>query len=360
MTERPACGGPILRCGRRVGGSRVAVGCVLLFALGSCVARTAGVADPEPGPFGARVSGLVGDGISDEWNLAGEAGDFIGVEARSDRFSAVVEVVSPGGDVLARGEDGGTGSGARATALLPAAGEYRVRVAAGESSAEGEYLVVARRMEVRDLELDALVSATADEPMVWRFAGAAEQAVCVRASSGDFDAVVRLMASDGGEIGSADGGGRGADSCLDVTLPAAGAHFVLVATPTGLFPAGGSYSVGVFTEPPPAGPRIEMDVPVTAELGSDGRDVWSFDGVAGQVVIVEVGSSDFDTVIRLVAPAGEEIASDDDGGDRTDSALTATLPASGVYEVEVTSFDARAGVYEIVVRAVAPDPEDEV
>ena len=56
-------------------------------------------------------------------------------------------------------------------------------------------------------------------------------------------------------------------------------------------------------------------------IGGDdsGTAIWTFEGVAGQAVVVEASSDDFDTTLRLVSPSGDQVAYDDDGGDGLNS-----------------------------------------
>ena len=80
--------------------------------------------------------------------------------------------------------------------------------------------------------------------------------------------------------------------------------------------------------------------------------LWSFEGVAGQMVGVKASSEDFDTVIKLLSPTAEVLAVNDDGDIDTNSELTAILPETGRYLVQVTSFDGGSGGYEVVVNSV--------
>ena len=75
-------------------------------------------------------------------------------------------------------------------------------------------------------------------------------------------------------------------------------------------------------------------------------DRYSFNASAGQQVTVLLRSPTFDTYLYLLGPSGAVIAEDDDGGggtDGTDSRIPPgsgffTLPSSGTYIIEATSF----------------------
>ena len=96
------------------------------------------------------------------------------------------------------------------------------------------------------------------------------------------------------------------------------------------------------------------------ELGPDGvgsaalRDLssahnWTFYGAAGQTVVIRVdGRGDCDPRARLIAPSGEVIAEDDDGGGNYNALITAQLPEEGIYTVRADVFT--GGIYDISVR----------
>ena len=69
-------------------------------------------------------------------------------------------------------------------------------------------------------------------------------------------------------------------------------------------------------------------------------DAFTFEGSAGQTVTIRTESRQFDTQIALFDAAGNEIAQNDDAPDEmtTNSQITITLPANGVYTVRVSSY----------------------
>ncbi|MBS1787158.1 MAG: pre-peptidase C-terminal domain-containing protein [Acidobacteria bacterium] len=83
-------------------------------------------------------------------------------------------------------------------------------------------------------------------------------------------------------------------------------------------------------------------------------DRYSFSGTAGQRVAIRADSSVVDTFLYLMDPTGTVVASNDDGDSRTSARIPAgtgffTLPSSGVYQIEVTSFSTTAatGAYSV-------------
>ena len=94
----------------------------------------------------------------------------------------------------------------------------------------------------------------------------------------------------------------------------------------------------------------------TREIRTFNRDdertgIWEFEGEAGQRVLLNAYSGDFDTTVSLVSPAGERVAYDDDGGYRRNSRLRAVLPVSGRYQVIVAPYGSGRGTYEVEASA---------
>jgi FG-GAP-like repeat/Bacterial pre-peptidase C-terminal domain len=73
-------------------------------------------------------------------------------------------------------------------------------------------------------------------------------------------------------------------------------------------------------------------------------DRYSFSGTAGQQIFITLSSATFDTYLYLLSPSKTLAAQDDDGGGGTNSRIPAgsgtfSLPTTGTYVIEVTSFD---------------------
>ena len=74
-------------------------------------------------------------------------------------------------------------------------------------------------------------------------------------------------------------------------------------------------------------------------LSSGGRHPWTFYGSAGDVITVDLVSSDFDAYLELSGPGGSQPTTDDDGGDGLNS--------------QIASFRlTRTGTHTIVARAL--------
>jgi tetratricopeptide (TPR) repeat protein len=77
---------------------------------------------------------------------------------------------------------------------------------------------------------------------------------------------------------------------------------------------------------------------------------YTLDISEGDVLAIIVTSEDFDTVVSLVAPDGEEVAFNDDFGGTLNSRIVYTATASGNYTIVAKSFDGQGGDYSLEVR----------
>ena len=297
---------------------------------------------------GAGTGEITAEGGGYYWSFDGVAGQVVRITAGSDAFDTVVRLLSPGGEELARDDDGGLGSDSQLEAALPAAGRYLVRVGAYEDIT-GPYQVAMGLVPVRALEGAGTGEITAEGGWdYWSFDGAAGQVVRITAGSDAFDTVVRLLSPGGEELARNGDGGLDTDSQLEAVLPAVGRYLVRVG------------ALGIGTGPYQVAMGTALVRPLegagTGEITAEGGgDYWSFDGAAGQVVRITAGSDAFDTVVRLLSPGGEELARDDDGGLGTDSQLEAALPAAGRYLVDVAAYDG-TGTYQVAVRSAPVRP----
>lgn len=86
---------------------------------------------------------------------------------------------------------------------------------------------------------------------------------------------------------------------------------------------------------------VPLDVTIDGVLRPEDRDVFAFDGRAGQRVTAELeamrlGGPVLDARLRLLDPSGAEVASSDDAPHLgQDPALSVVLPADGRYAIEV-------------------------
>jgi len=119
---------------------------------------------------------------------------------------------------------------------------------------------------------------------------------------------------------------------------------------------------------------VTLPVTINGRIGQPGdRDIFSFKGRAGDVVVAEVTArrleSPFDSMIELTDESGRRIAFNDDHEDRgsglathhADSYINATLPANGTYFVRIGDVQRKGGPeYAYRLRISAPQPDYEL
>lgn len=94
-------------------------------------------------------------------------------------------------------------------------------------------------------------------------------------------------------------------------------------------------------------------------LPSDGSffDAYTFEGRAGQRIVIEMSSAEFNTYLILLEPDGGNLAQDDDGGGSGNARLITTLPRSGRYTILANSrLAGETGQYQISVSELERSP----
>jgi hypothetical protein len=197
------------------------------------------------------------------------------------------------------------------------------------------------------------------------FEGAPGQHVSIDLRSSAFDTYLILQdpAGEQTENDDAEDGGAVGHSSIETDLTEAGTYRVLVTS----YETGESGAYALTIDPSATTPSftttrevqaLTADRPVGGELDGDDatfeageyHDTYVFDGAEGETVRLELTSADFDTYLGLVTPSGEEIANDDFEGDTDRSVIVLTLPESGRYRVQATSYAAaETGRYRLAL-----------
>ena len=74
----------------------------------------------------------------------------------------------------------------------------------------------------------------------------------------------------------------------------------------------------------------------------------TFTGKAGDVISIELNSSEFDAYLALMDPKFKGIAKNDNGGEGSNAKITITLPTTGTYTVVVKAFEkGQQGSYKL-------------
>lgn len=114
----------------------------------------------------------------------------------------------------------------------------------------------------------------------------------------------------------------------------------------------------------PAKP-LPLNGTTEGKLSIGGADYWTFEGKAGEVIRLGGASEQFDANLSLFSPEGEELGSNDDGGEGTNALLTAILLREGRYFLRIHSAGGGgSGAYRIQttrnpVKALAFDKREQ-
>jgi hypothetical protein len=330
------------------------------------------------------------------WLFTGAAGQPVIIDMLSGTLNALVVLEDSSGTELARNDNFGVEINARLDHTLPYAGQYRIRATTSWAERVGAYRLRltpvppegTRHIALGQEVTDSLTSA--DRPsrsnrafQVWQFAGTAGQFVTIEMSSSAVDPHLTLLDSTGTQLASNDNGGGGSDARLNYTLRDAGEYRIIASSvvagrfgeytlrvtagrvPTTLTAgvrgsiARGQTRTGVLTARDSAmvtQKRVRTVHPVTGAMQSGTRHqvspyhAYLYRARAGTTLTIELRAPTLDPLVMVQEADGEDLASDDDGGDGLNARLTYTFPYAGTFRIIVTTVGARAGAYQLSVR----------
>lgn len=308
----------------------------------------------------------------DRYRFQGQAGELVVIDLRSNDFDPYLMVQTPSGEELSNDDYEGDRSRSLLSLTLGVSGEFGISVTSYWSGVVGGYdLRILRpgaeavtsgpRRERGVLSSDDETRGSGEYVDRYEFVATPGQHVTVDLQSDEFDTYL-IVEDPRGARSENDDTDRYGHSVVEFDATESGTHQVLVSSyEPGLT---GSYElrieVGVAAA---AGRDVVALSPGQTSTGSlaagdsrpeDGkyRDVYVFDGQAGETVSVEMTSSAFDTYLGVLTPSGEQIENDDYEGSRSRSLVELTLRETGRYRVYATSYSAGlTGAYQITLRA---------
>lgn len=237
-------------------------------------------------------------------------------------------------------------------------GDYELRISHGSGSADRGTLRERGRLETGDETLRSGEFADA-----YDVHGEPGQELIATVSSSEFDTYLMVLGPESDRQENDDVEGRPGESEVRMTLSESGQYQVVV---TSYQPGdAGTYDLRVEQHDQERASQQRRDVhnlPIGSSVrGSleegDGlldsgefRDLYVFDGTAGQVVSLTMTSEGFDTYLGLISPAGEAIENDDYEGDTRASRIDQRLTETGRYRIMATSYESgQTGSYELKV-----------
>jgi len=176
--------------------------------------------------------------------------------------------------------------------------------------------------------------------------GTAGQIVTLTLRSTDFDAFLVLYGADGLQLRYSDNGLPPTDAqILTFELPANGAYRVSATSRNAAESNGGqrvdgAYSLTLVIARPANEGSIANGETLVGELSVVQQSAqYEFNGVAGDVVTIELRTEAFDPAVGLFTPGGDRLMTDDDGGGGLNARINRfTLPSDGQFLIIVDGF----------------------
>lgn len=335
--------------------------------------NSAGVFERGTLEFGDEVLGETGEYL-DSYFFEGVANQTAVFDLQSTDFDTYLIILGPDGEQFENDDYEGDMGRSLVSADLTVSGTYEVMVTSYDVGETGAYtLLINTEDELQEgaVNLDEIgrledgdeVLGSGEYMDSYEIVALPGQMVMISLESEDFDAYLVLQSPSGEVFEDDDGLGEGTDSLLEFEASEFGTYEILVTSYAA--EETGEYSLTVLQsvmELPTFDERdlvdIELGDPISGNLAAgdmevdtgEYEDLFVFNAEAGDNIVVDLSSQDFDTYLTLVTPDGEEITNDDHEGSLEQSMIELTLQQSGRYRVHVSSYAAEeSGEYSLNV-----------
>ena len=367
-----------------------AAACAVLAALPAHAQRSA---PPRQIRVGQTVNGTLAEndpnttekGRFHVYNFTARKGQRLVATMRSKDFDAyltIARTISGITDALATDDDRGGDTDARVRFEVPDDGNYMIVAQSLSEDGKGAYTLsleaaaqpttaaprpirVGQSVSGRLADTDALLD---DDSYydTWTISATHGQRLQIEMQADSFDTFLHFGKMEDGEFKSLqtdDDGGGGTNSRIRATIAEDGEYVIRANS----VHAGetGPYTLAVTQReagPTTATPReIEPNTDVTGNLddsdptGEDGSyyDYWTYHGRSGERLKITMSSEDFDTYVSIGTVQGgtfNEISSNDDGPEGTNSLLEVTLPSTGTFTIRAKALSGEnEGEYHLKV-----------
>ena len=201
----------------------------------------------------------------------------------------------------------------------------------------------------------------------YQFQGQAGQSVVIEMHSKVIDSYLVLFDASGRKVAEDDDGAGGKDARIAITLPSTGIYTLYANSyevgESGSYTISGSLSNN-FTAQSTSQSKGDRRILLQKNgvLGTESHvfardgslfDTFSFNGQAGQVVQIELISSDFHPYLVLFAPNSKVLQENNGLPSRTNASMTIELPFTGTYRTIVNAYDRTGkGSYKLTVKSV--------
>jgi S1-C subfamily serine protease len=201
----------------------------------------------------------------------------------------------------------------------------------------------------------------------YQFQGQAGQSVVIEMRGNGIDPYLVLFDATGRKVAEDDDSGGGKNARLTVTLASTGKYTLYANSyevgQSGSFTIAGRLSNN-FTSQSTIAPTGNQSIILQKNgvLGTQSRvfardgslfDAFSFNGQAGQVIQIELVSSDFHPYLVLFAPDSKVLQENNGLPSRNNASMTLKLPLTGTYRTIVNAFDRTGkGTYKLLVKRI--------
>ncbi len=188
---------------------------------------------------------------------------------------------------------------------------------------------------------------------IWTFNGGSGRYATITVSPNNneaLDLTLSIIGPSGQTITQLDNGFAG-DTVLvsDLFLTTQGVYLIEVSD---FFNESGQYTLSlVITDAPLFNDngRIEIGQTIQSNIPSSGEKIWTFDGIAGELIsIVLMPEDPFDAILNFYSPDGTRLVGLDEGFSGDSELLSGyELPVTGEYTIQVRSFTGDGGRYSL-------------
>lgn len=306
---------------------------------------------------------------SSQYQLSGDAGDFIMVEVLSDDFDTVLEMTDSRGNIIENDDSPADDWYYRSRLIyfFEEAGSLAIRVSSYSGGEQGRYILRSQMLDMDPPEnyprgyslspgapVRGMISPT-DERFdtgpgdVYGIEARAGEQIRVTMESEYLDSYLTLIAPDGSSYTDDDSLGD-YDAEIDIAAPVDGSYQVIASAVYG-------ENTGIYELEYSSSGQLDFLLNESGSISDDDQrdirgvrfDVYDLSLVSGQEVSIRLSSQDFDTRLYVNDPQGEPYAENDDY-DGTNSRLDVVAEQSGEYRIVVMSFSENArGEYQLQV-----------
>ena len=343
--------------------SAVAVASAIAIGFSGLAIAQVAKGDTFTGNLAAGDEQLQSGEYQDSYTFTANAGDQITVDLTSTQFDPYLILIPPVGDQMDNDDWEGSLSHSRIETTASSSGTYEVLVTSFAPGETGRYT----------LEYDAGAGygggydggaaqgatgtlAPGDETLTtgeysdrYEFTAGPGEAVSIDLTSNDFDPYLIVQTPDGEQLDNDDYQGSLSRSHIDATAANGGTYMVQVTSfapgETGAYSlsfngsgggsGGGQPGYGGGNSSGSTGSLSSGDEQLQS---GEFLDRYTLNASAGENIIVDLTSQQFDPYIILVTPNGEQIENDDWEGSLSHSRVETVASQGGAYEVIVTSF----------------------